>query len=256
MIDFQGLTIPFNLIKALAIIIGSIIIYNLIRKSVGHTLKSKLITKDKRKYNTIKSLLDNIVKYILYTVLFIYTLSLFGVDSTTIGASLGAIGIVIGLSLQDLLKDIIAGIFIILENQYAVGDIVTIGTYTGKVNAIGLRMTKIEAETGEIKTISNRNILEVINYSLNDSTAIVDVKLAYDNDVTVVDQFFEDLLIHLKETVPNVKGDFRYLGIQSIDDQITYRIQVETAPMKRKRIESAILKEFIKELDKTKLKRK
>lgn len=256
MLNWMGIVIPMDIIYVLIIGLAAFFVYNGLRMVINHLLKSTVHHKDERRFKTIKGLLDNVVKYAVIAALFLYLLSFFGVDTTAIGAGVGVIGIVIGLALQDLLKDIIAGTFIVLENQFAIGDIVTIGTFKGKVAALGLRTTTIEAETGELKTISNRNILEVINFSVNNATAIVDFTLGYDNDVDAVEAFLEQFVKHLEATVTNVKGKFKYVGIQTVGDVITYRIEVEVAPMKQQRIVSEILREFKIELDKTKLKRK
>lgn len=251
----KTLETPNTMTKLLYILLGSFVLYFIIKKVLSKKLKAKLIQKDERRFKTMKSLVENIVKYTLIFIILMYALSLIGVDPTTIGASIGAIGIVFGLAFQDLLKDFYSGVFIVFENQYAVGDIVSIGTFTGRIVALGLRTTKIEAETGEIKTISNRNIVESVNYSINNATAIVDVTLGYDNDIDQVEEFFQDLMKHLNKKITNVKSEFKYTGIQSVNDLITFRIEVEVAPMKQHRIQSAILKEYKSELEKTNFKR-
>ena len=69
------------------------------------------------------------------------------------------------------------------ENWYAVGDLVKIGDFTGTVTSIGLKATRVQAYTGEIKIISNRNITEVINYSLDKTMAVVDVPISYETNI-------------------------------------------------------------------------
>ena len=100
------------------------------------------------------------------------------------------IGVVVGLAFQDLIKAFIAGITIVLEGQYRVGDIIEIAGFKGEVIYLGLKSTKIKANTGEIKIISNHLVADVINYSLSDSLAIVDIDIAYESNLEKVEKVF------------------------------------------------------------------
>lgn len=92
-------------------------------------------------------------------------LSFFGIDTKSLVASLGVVGVALGLALQDTLKDIIGGISLILENYLAVGDIITYNDFTGEVIELGLRTTRIKKASGEVMIIANRNIDTIINAS-------------------------------------------------------------------------------------------
>ena len=93
-------------------------------------------------------------------------LDIFGIDTKTLIASLGVVGLVAGLAVQDTLKDFVAGMSIILENQYRVGDTITIKGFRGEVISLGIKSTRLRSLTGEIMIVPNHLIEEVINHSL------------------------------------------------------------------------------------------
>ena len=148
------------------ILIG-VIAYSLLSKVINRLLSKHngKSYKDKRK-GTIINLLRNIVKYIVLIFIILGILKLYGVDTTSIIASLGVFAAVIGLAFQDILKDLLAGISIIFDNKYAVGDVVEINGFKGTVVELGLRTTKIKSFSGEIKCIGNSSFNEVTNFKV------------------------------------------------------------------------------------------
>ena len=99
-------------------------------------------------------------------------------------ASIG--GIAVGLGAQSLIKDLINGFFILFENQFGVGDHVTLGNFNGIVKSIGIRTTVIRDFTGDIHSIPNGSIIGVTNHSRNDIRFIVDVNISYEEDIEKV----------------------------------------------------------------------
>ncbi len=93
------------------------------------------------------------------------------------------LGLAIGFGAQSLVKDIITGFFIVLEDQFAVGDVIQTGQFKGTVDMIGLRTTRIQSWTGEVHIIPNGMINEVTNFSVNNSIAVVDISIAFEEEV-------------------------------------------------------------------------
>ena len=120
-------------------------------------LFSKLFSRNKRGMTIIK-LVTSFIKYLIAIVAILLILSAFGVNTGTLLASAGILGLVIGLGAQSLIADIIAGLFIVFEGEFRVGDIVTIGGFRGTVMDIGLRTTKIMGVDGNIKIFNNSDI--------------------------------------------------------------------------------------------------
>ena len=106
-----------------AYLLLGIIIYNIIRVLINKISKNKHIDKKKR---TIISLIKNIIKYLILIIVALSILSIYGVNTSGILASIGVIGVIIGLALQDLIADFLAGLSIIFDNKYSIGDVVSI----------------------------------------------------------------------------------------------------------------------------------
>ena len=130
-------------------------------------------------------------------------LDVYGIDTKTILASIGIIGLVIGLAVQDTLRDFLSGLFIILDNQYSVGDNVMINGFRGNVINLGLKTTRIKAYTGEVKIIANRNIMEVTNYSKENSLAIVDISVSHNSNLEKTEKVLNELCERLGEIIKN-----------------------------------------------------
>ena len=147
---------------------------------------------------TIGHLMISIVRYGCAIGALFYCLYLFGIDSVNLLASAGIISLVIGLGAQSLIKDIIAGIFIVFEGEFRVGDIVTISGFRGTVTDIGLRTTKISSG-GNIKIFNNSDITGVLNMTKETSYASVSVSIEYDQDIGYVEDVLARELPKLKD---------------------------------------------------------
>ena len=239
----------------IAILINTII-KNIITKGINKKLKTLPEgTTAYKKLLTVKSLSKNIIKYMLYIFTFLAILTVYGINISTFLAGFGIAGLVVGLALQDFAKDIIAGVTIIVENQYAVGDTVTINGFKGEVVAVGLKTTKIKNYDGEILILANRNATEVINHSLKDSLAIVYVDVAYEEDNDRVEEAINDELAKLSTELGYLLEPIRLVGIQDLTaSSVKYRIEVRTEPMKHFITERAIRKALKQRLDKEKIK--
>ena len=149
-------------------------------------------------------------------------------------------------ALQDLAKDIIAGMGIILENQYAMGDTISINGFKGEVVFLGLKTTRIKSWEGEVKILANRNITEVINYSISSSLAIVDVGVNYNEDLDKVEEVLNTLASDLTKKLPKLKGEVEVLGIDKFSDSaLIYRLIVPTVSMEHYGVARQIRKEII-----------
>jgi len=224
------------------IILISIVVYLIVRNIIDRLFRIKSNV-DKRKTKTINGLINNLIKYFIVIVDVVMILDIYGIDTKTLIASLGVVGLVAGLAVQDTLKDFVAGMSIILENQYRVGDTITIKGFRGEVISLGIKSTHIRAYTGEVMIIANHLIEEVINHSLEKSVAIVDIPVSYDTDIDKLESVLNDLFIDLNKSIKGLKGNIRILGLQSYDDSsISYRIVVDTFPMEHLQVERDLKK--------------
>lgn len=217
-----------EVIAPICIIIGALILYTIISKLVKKILKIKINKVNSRKQETIVNLIINFVRYTIIIIAILMILEVYGIDTKSLVTSLGVIGLVFGLALQDMIKDLVAGVTLVFENAYNVGDIVSINGFKGEVIDLGVKTTKIKSYTGDIKVINNGSITEIINHSTLDSLAVVDVSVAYESDLKKVEKVLTDFCKKVPNEIPEIKGEATLLGIQELADSgIVFRL---TAP--------------------------
>jgi len=225
---FVFLEVVFILFAAgFAVKIGKIVI----RKVFEVRLKTPLRYSERRQ-NTLLKLLENVIAYIVYFAAILAVLSAFSINVAGLIAGAGVLGLAIGFGAQNLVRDVITGFFIIFEDQFSVGDYVRIGASEGTVQEIGLRTTKLKGMNGEIHIFPNGTVIEVVNYSLNNSIAIVDVSVAYEADIPKAEELIRQFLTGLPEQYEQLVKEPELLGVQNLAaSEVVMRITAETKPM-------------------------
>ena len=127
---------------------------------------------------TLASLLKSILQYVLIFVTFVMLLRAFRLDPLPLLTTASVAGLAVGFGSQKLVKDVISGFFILLEDQYAIGDYVTIVSVTGIVEDVGMRTTRIRDDVGKLYIISNGDITQVCNQSRGDVSTFVEIGIA------------------------------------------------------------------------------
>lgn len=231
--------------------------YIALKKIIDKSIKiEKIVQKShQQRAITIKTLILNIIKYLIVILCILAILSVYGVNVQSIVAGLGITTAIIGLAFQDMAKDIIAGISIITEGQYDIGDTIEIDGFLGEVIFLGLKTTKIRNYKGATKIISNRYMDKVINYSLDDSLAIVDVGVGYEYSADKVEKVLTELAKNLDGRLTDATGPVEVLGINNLSDSsVVYRITVKVKPMQHIPTERLLRKEIKTALDKANIK--
>ncbi len=217
-----------EIVAPIIIIIVSTISYIIVSRILKKIFKVRMHKVNVAKQKTLGSLINNVVKYFIAAIAILMILEVYGIDTKSLVASLGVFSLVAGLALQDLLKDLIAGFSIILEDQFSIGDIVKIGEFEGTVIYLGLKATKIKTYSGEIKIISNRNITEVINYSLELHNTFLDIDVSYDADIEKTKKLLEDICDRLSDEL-KLKEKATCLGVDKLgNNSVVYRISIPT----------------------------
>jgi len=194
---------------------------------------------------TIFALLDGFVKYACAIAIIILILKACGVDTTALIASVGVLTLVVGLGAQPLIADIIAGIFIIFENEYNVGEIVTINDFRGTVIEIGIRSTKLLDAAGNIKIVNNSAIGDVINLSRELSLAVVDCDFPYDVPIETVENLLKDNLNTIAKNIPAIKEGPYYKGVCMYkDSNVTIKIVAKCLEEDRFQVERDLNREY------------
>jgi moderate conductance mechanosensitive channel len=195
---------------------------------------SALVERRRQRAATLGSLLRSIASFVIYGTAFVLVLGEFGVDLAPIIASAGVIGVAVGFGAQNLVKDFISGIFMMLEDQYGVGDAVDFGSASGTVESIGLRVTTIRDVEGTLWYVRNGAISRVGNFSQHFSIALVDLPVGHGADLARATELAEHAAQAAVAEPPlaeDLLGEVSVLGVQSVTaDGVTLRVTVKTRP--------------------------
>lgn len=188
----------------------------------------------KKKNQMVKDLFKNISTYFGVIAATFLILNAWGVDTPTLLAGAGIIALAISFGAQGLIEDVISGLFIIFEKQFAVGDVVEINGFRGTVVSLGIRITKIEDVRGDIKLINNSDIRGAINTSCHLSLAICDVSISYDEDIKKVEEILLKELPKLKEIIKEIAEGPIYRGVQALgESSVVLQIYAKTKEVSR-----------------------
>jgi small conductance mechanosensitive channel len=183
------------------------------------------------------SLLKSVVTGVVFTMAVIMALSEIGFDVAPLIASAGILGVALGFGAQSLVKDFLSGIFMIFEDQYGVGDVIDAGEASGTVEAVGLRVTRLRDINGTVWYVRNGEILRIGNMSQNWAQTVLDIQVAYSEDLHRVREVLADVAHDMWDD-EDYKGKIleepEVWGIQSLDpDGITVRVVLKTAPLEQ-----------------------
>jgi moderate conductance mechanosensitive channel len=187
-----------------------------------------------RRTRTIFRVIHSTGAVIIVTTAILMVLTELGVAITPVLASVGFVGLALGLGAQTLVKDMIAGLFILIEDQYTVGDVAEIGGITGTVEHMTLRATELRDLYGTVHIIPNGEIRIVANKSRDWSRAIVDVSVTYDEDVDTAVQTLQEIgeAMAKDETMAVLLQEpMTVTGVEGLEDwAVRLRIMVKTLP--------------------------
>lgn len=210
-----------------------------------------------KRAETLVRIINSAIKVFVYIVASFMILKEVGVDIAPLLAGVGIAGLAIGFGAQTLVKDFLTGFFILMENQYRVGDVVKIGDHAGLVENIKLRTTVLRDLEGVVHVIPNGEVQSVNNMTYGWSRVVLDIGVAYKEDVDKVIQVLQDVGKKMKQEEPYntlMLEDPQILGVDHFgDSQVTIKMLAKTRPLKqwdvgrelRRRIKYAFDKEGI-----------
>ena len=236
------------------VILVTFILVSMFNKGIEKIMIKGKNTFEVKRRKTIVKLFQSIFKYILIIIAFLIILDFYGVDTKSLIASLGVAGVVLGLALQDTVKDLISGTMLIMENYLAVGDEVTYNNFTGEVIELGLRTTKIKGFDGEVMIIANRNIDTIINASQKKANLYMDIPTAYEEKTEKVEKVLIDVVNQAIED-KIILPDSAYLGVNGFDSSaVNYLINIHCNQDDRYKVKREILKRVKEAYEKNKIK--
>lgn len=178
---------------------------------------------------TVITIVKSLLQYIAWIIIICWGLRILGVDIGTIVASIGVLALIIGFGAESLIADVVTGLFMIIENQYNVGDIIEIEGYRGTVVAIGIRTTSVEDSSGNVKIVNNSSMVNVINRSDNASKAVADFPVPYSTDLAKLEEKLPDILQTIYENHKDIMEEKpQYCGVQTLGaSEIVLRFVVD-----------------------------
>lgn len=180
---------------------------------------------------TIASVMKSLVSFLVWGLAFMLILGEIGINLGPIIASAGIVGIALGFGAQNLVKDFLSGVFMMLEDQYGVGDIVDVGPATGTIETVGLRVTTLRDVNGTVWYVRNGEILRVGNSSQGFAVAVVDIPLGYSADIEAATEVIRRTMTDQVATEPvseDVLEPPELLGVDKVTpESITVRLTVK-----------------------------
>ena len=190
--------------------------------TIVNLIVAKMFSKTQRGL-TVTKLISSMLNWLFAIVMIILILSCFGVDTTALITGAGVVTLVVGLGMQSLIADIVAGLFIVFENEFNVGDIITVDGFRGEVVSIGIRTTKLKA-AGNVKIFNNNAIQGVLNQSLEPSLVKTLIDVEYGDKLPEIERIIKQHVgdLHIAGAVDNVSYDgVAALGASGVTLQFT-----------------------------------
>lgn len=220
-----------KLISILLLIIAFVIVRQVINYLFEKTVNRSLAFSRQKvaRQKTLAKLSHNVLNYTLYFFLFYWILSILGVPIFSLLAGAGIAGVAIGLGAQGFLSDVVNGFFILLENQFDVGDIINVGAVSGTVTNVGIRTTQIHDFDGTLHFIPNRNITIVSNKSRSNMRAQIDIPLFVHTNLDQISDIVTKINEEYVSKHPAIVGEPTVFGpTTNANGQFVYRINIFT----------------------------
>jgi len=184
-----------------------------------------------QRIDALSSVLRSVVSFVIWLVAVLMCLGEVGIDLAPLLAGAGVLGVAIGFGSQSLVRDFLSGMFILIEDQFGVGDIVDLGEASGTVEAVSLRTTRLRAVDGTVWHMPNGEITRVGNMSQHWSRALLDVEVAYDTDLEHARGVIKRVADELSQEDTSVLDDPEMWGVEQLGAHgVVLRLVVKTTP--------------------------
>jgi small-conductance mechanosensitive channel len=228
-----------SLIRIGMIVLISALIMRVVSRLIDRLFQSRedeqrVLIRDNRRLMTLRTVIKSFVRYMVYFVGGIMVLGELGVNTSGLLAGAGIAGVALGFGAQNLVRDVLTGFFILFEDQFAVGDYVSISDVSGVVEEIGLRVTKVRDFAGQLYVVPNGSINLVTNFRGRAMRVLFDVQVPYSTDVELAIGVLQDAFDRHRESMPDIVDGPTVLGVQDLGDSgIALRIWATAQPMQQ-----------------------
>lgn len=223
-----------RIIRVISMFLAASVLVEVVRVLVARLLLAGpgAAEDSQRRRVTFVRLIQNIVKYIIYFCVCMVILEDLGIDPTPILAGAGILGLTVGLGAQKIVQDVLAGLLLLFEDQILHGDYIKIGETEGVVEQMSLRITRVRDGMGRLHILRNGEVQNVINYSRGWTLAVVDMSVAYEDDLAMVLEVIGEIVAQLPAKMPSqVIEPPQVMGIETIGEtSLTVRIETKVAP--------------------------
>lgn len=229
------LKVGLALVQIIIIYLAARVLVSILKKAVERIFVQRShspIRLPEKRSRTLTALLHSVIVNVVYFIAIIMILDTLGFPLAPLLAGAGVAGLAIGFGAQNIVRDVITGFFIIYEDQFSVGDFIETGKYTGTVLEIGLRVTKLKEWTGQVHMIPNGAITEVTNFSKENSMAVLDIGIAYEEKISHAEEVLEGLLMEVYQQEEDIIVEPTIMGVQDLgSSDVVLRIAAECQPM-------------------------
>jgi len=228
-----------SLIRIGMIVLISALIMRVVSKLIDRLFQSReneqrALIRDNRRLMTLRTVIKSLVRYAVYFIGGIMVLGELGVNTSGLVAGAGIAGVALGFGAQNLVRDVLTGFFILFEDQFAVGDYVSISGVSGVVEDIGLRVTKVRDFAGQLHVVPNGSINLVTNFRGRAMRVMFDVQVPYSTDVELAIRALQDAFDSHRESMPEIVDGPTVLGVQDLGDSgIALRVWATAQPMQQ-----------------------
>lgn len=244
-----------NIIWSVVVWFLAILVLRIIHVFIGRILRNRQLRSrliDDRRAKTLVTLLNSIARYIVYFLAIITILDKFGLPVTSFLTAAGIGGVALAFGAQSLVRDIITGFFLIFEDQYAVGDLVTIAGVTGTVEEMTLRVTKVRDPGGQLHIVPNGKVEQVTNHMGSSMRAMIDIPISNDTDLQKTEEVLQEVFKKFVKDFPELVEAPKLLGVENLSRrEVVLRILARTAPMAQWDVERELRKRVKMAFDQT-----
>jgi len=222
------------LIRVISMFLAASVVVEVVRVLVARLLLAEASAAEdtQRRRITFVGLIQSIVKYIIYFCVSMMVLEDFGIDPAPILAGAGIVGLTVGLGAQKIVQDLLNGLFLLFEDQILQGDYIKIGDTEGVVEQMSLRLTRVRDRFGRLHILRNGEVQNVINYSRGWTLTVVEMGVAYEDDLAKALRVIGEVIARLPALMPGQVLDAPQVkGIETIgESSLSVRIETKVAP--------------------------
>lgn len=246
-INFVSEFFKYSWVQAIIIVLIAILFVRILRIIIRRAVKKSKSTRAE----TLVRVLGNTVAAVIYFFAFMQVLQIFfNVTPSSLLAATGIVGVAFGFGAQTLVKDVISGFFLLLEDQTAVGDLVTIGGFTGTIEKITLRTTVVKNAAGDLYTVPNGSISDVINHSRSERTVFIEAPISYESDINNALAALRQAAETAEKEMDELNGVPEILGVSMLGESgVNIKLCAKCAPGDQFAVERELLKRLKYALD-------